>query len=79
MSLGRSRMTQEQLRVKRAFRIAFDFLNAHLPVEGGEEYWLKTAEDLGEACRAADSDPLAVDLLAAGYGFLERVEGGKRF
>ena len=68
-------MTQEQLRAKRAFRIAFDFLNAHLPVEGGEEYWLKTAEDLGEACRAADSDPLVVDLLAAGYGFLERVEG----
>ena len=51
------------------------FLNAHLPVEGGEDYWLKTAEDLGEACRAADSDPLAVDLLAAGYGFLERMEG----
>ena len=42
---------------------------------GGEEYWLKTAEDLGEACRAVDSDPLAVDLLAAGYGFLERMEG----
>lgn len=79
MSLGRSRMTQEQLRAKRAFRIAFDFLNAHLPVAGGEDYWLKTAEDLGEACRAADNDPLAVDLLAAGYGFLERMEGGKRF
>ena len=60
-------MTQEQLRAKRAFRIAFDFLNAHLPVVGGEEYWLKTAEDVGEACRAA------------GYGFLERMEGGKRF
>ena len=72
-------MTQEQLRAKRAFRIAFDFLNAHLPVVGGEEYWLKTAEDVGEACRAADSDPLAVDLLAAGYGFLERVEGGNGF
>ena len=72
-------MTQKQLRAKRAFRIAFDFLNAHLPVEGGEAYWLKTAADVGEACRAADSDPLAVDLLAAGYGFLERVEGGKRF
>ena len=67
-------MTQEQLQAKRAFRIAFDFLNAHLPVEGGEGYWLKTAEDLGEACRAADRDPLAVDLLAAGYGFLERME-----
>ena len=39
-------MTQEQLQAKRAFRIAFDFLNAHLPVEGGEGYWLKTAEDL---------------------------------
>ena len=68
-------MTQEQLKAKRAFRIAFDFLNAHLPVEGGEAYWLKTAEDLGEACRAADSDPLTVDLLAAGYGFLDRMEG----
>ena len=79
MSLGRSRMTQEQLQAKWAFRIAFDFLNAHLPVAGGEDYWLKTAEDLGKACRAADSDPLAVDLLAAGYGFLERMEGGKRF
>lgn len=49
-------MTQEQLRAKRAFRIAFDFLNAHLPVVGGETYWLKTAEDVGEACRAADND-----------------------
>lgn len=67
-------MTQEQLQAKRAFRIAFDFLNAHLPAEGGEDYWLKTAEDMGEACRAANSDPLAVELLAAGYGFLERVE-----
>ena len=72
-------MTQKQLQAKRAFRIAFDFLNAHLPVAGGEAYWLKTAEDVGEACRAADSDPLAVDLLAAGYGFLERMEGGNGF
>lgn len=30
---------------KQAFRIAFDFLNAHFPPENNDEWWKKTADD----------------------------------
>ena len=32
---------------KTAFRVAFDFLQAHYPPENTEEYWLKTVKELG--------------------------------
>lgn len=57
---------------RRAFRVAFDFLTAHSPACPDDAYWIQTAADVGAACKAADSDPLTVDLLAAVYAHLER-------
>ena len=57
---------------RRAFRVAFDFLAAHSPACPDDAYWIQTAADVGAACKAADSDPLTVDLLAAVYAHLER-------
>lgn len=48
-------MTQEQLRAKWAFRIAFDFLNTHLPVPGGGQrpagggVWISGTDGRGKA------------------------------
>ena len=50
---------------RRAFRVAFDFLADHSPARLDEAYWVETAADVGAACKAVNSDPLAVDLLAA--------------
>ena len=57
---------------RRAFRVAFDFLADHSPARPDDAYWIQTAADVGAACKAADSDPLTVDLLAAVYAHLER-------
>lgn len=57
---------------RRAFRVAFDFLVAHSPACPDDAYWIQTAADVGAACKAVNSDPLAVDLLAAVYAHLER-------
>lgn len=57
---------------RRAFRVAFDFLADHSPARLDEAYWVATAADVGAACKAVNSDPLAVDLLAAVYAHLER-------
>lgn len=58
---------------RRAFRVAFDFLADHSPARLDEAYWVETAADVGAACKAVNSDPLAVDLLAAVYAHLERM------
>ena len=73
------RQMEDFRRAKRAFRVAFDFFQAHFPPTMDETYWVKTAEDLGAACAALDSDPLGVDLLAAAWLRLESLalEGGK--
>lgn len=57
---------------RRAFRVAFDFLAAHSPARPDDAYWVHTAADVGAACKDVNSDPLAVDLLAAVYAHLER-------
>ena len=72
-------MTSEQIlkpeeyiaRHKKAFRIAFDFLNAHFPPIVDDEYWNKTAADLVPA-RGKDPDWLVDELLCAVYAYLEK-------
>lgn len=67
------RQMEDFKRVKHAFRVAFDFFQAHFPPTMEDAYWLRTAEDLGTACAALDSDPLGVDLLVAACIRLEEI------
>ena len=66
-------LTPEQYveRHKRAFRAAFDYLNAHFPPVVNDEYWQKAAKDIGEVSSAA-RDPLAWELLLGVYKYLEQ-------
>lgn len=59
-------------RQRQIFRAAFNFLMEHSPATSDDDYWLKTADDLGRVCAELGNDPLALDLLAAVYVDLER-------
>ena len=59
-------------RHKRAFRVAFDYLNAHFPPTADDEYWDKAVKDLGECVRAEKDEPLASELLIAIFSYLEK-------
>ena len=59
-------------RHRRAFRVAFDYLNAHFPPTLDGEYWNRAAIDVGEACFAEGNDPLVTELLAGVYSYLSK-------
>lgn len=50
---------------QRAFRVAFDFLDHHLPVLETEEYWLKVCEDLSVTSAENIDNRLCQELLSA--------------
>ena len=56
---------------KAAFRVAFDFLNAHFPPGMDKEYWLKACDDITEASASMHGDVLTNNLLAAVYSYIE--------
>ena len=50
---------------KAAFRVAFDFLQAHWPVQHTEEYWLKFCEDIKFVSGVNSTNELCQELLTA--------------
>ena len=57
-------------RHKKAFRTAFDYLNAHFPPVVNDEYWIQGAQDAGQA--SDPENPLLEELLCAIYAYLEK-------
>ena len=57
---------------KRAFRVAFDYLNAHFPPSLDDEYWTHAATDIGEVSKNAGNDPPTMELLVGVYTYLEK-------
>ena len=57
-------------RHQKAFRCAFDFLNDHFPPGSDDEWWLKAAQDVADACHSQGSDRLAIGLLQGVYDYL---------
>lgn len=53
---------------KAAFRVSFDFLNAHFPPGSDDEWWRKASDDLLAA--ANGQGQLACLLLTAVYDYL---------
>ena len=49
---------------KTAFRVAFDLLQAHYPPENTEEYWLKTAKEVGIVSCENNGNMLCQELLS---------------
>lgn len=50
---------------KAAFRVAFDFLDAHYPPGDDQEYWLKTCDDIRVASDENILNTLCQELLSA--------------
>ena len=50
---------------QKAFRVAFDFLESHLPVRNAEDYWLRVCEDLSQVSAANIDNTLCQELLSA--------------
>ena len=66
-------------RHKKAFRVAFDYLNAHFPPGDSTEWWEQTAKDAEYASIViSNRDPLATELLVSIYNYLEK-EWKKRY
>ena len=55
---------------QKAFRTAFNFLNAHFPPGDTDEWWLQTAQDGAIATADADDDPLTINLIDAVINYL---------
>ena len=55
---------------QKAFRCAFDFLNAHFPPGDTDEWWLKTAQDCSAASIAFGETPIVNELLVAVMEYL---------
>ena len=55
---------------KTAFRVAFDFLQAHYPPENTEEYWLKTAKEVGIVLFENNGNMLCQELLSGVIEYL---------
>ena len=77
-------MTPEQYAKihQKAFRCAFDFLNAHFPPGDTDEWWIQTAQDCSAASVAFGETPIAIELLNAIMNYLgdeykRRCEDGK--
>lgn len=80
--LETARMTAEDMKRteqerKAAFRVAFDFLEAHEPPQNTEAYWNKTCKDVGVVVDLNAGNELCMKLLAAVMDYLdERVKLG---
>lgn len=57
-------------RHKQAFRVAFDYLNAHFPPGEGSEWWEQTAKDASDAYMPGDNKLLR-ELLIGVYTYIE--------
>ena len=55
---------------QKAFRTAFNFLNAHFPPGETDEWWLQTAQDGALATEESSSEPLTVQLLIGVTNYL---------
>ena len=66
-------MTPEQYYAKhqRAFRCAFDFLNAHFPPVQDPGWWLKASEDIKAADDNEHGNQLATLLLIGVWDYLD--------
>ena len=58
---------------QKAFRTAFDFLNAHFPPENDLVWWEKLADDCSDASVEAGDNKLVIGLLIAVTEYLEEV------
>lgn len=58
-------------RHKKAFREAFDFLNAHFPPMHDADWWEGTTKDAEIASIRCEENKLAVCLLAAVWDYLD--------
>lgn len=58
---------------KRAFRIAFDYLEQHLPPQNTPEWWIAAAQEISGIYNQANRNPFLQALLLAVYGELERI------
>lgn len=58
-------------RHKKAFRCAFDYLNAHFPPESEPEWWERAAKDVSEASISNGENKLVTGLLLGVYDYLE--------
>lgn len=58
---------------KRAFRIAFDYLEQHLPPQNTPEWWTAAAQEISGIYNQANRNPFLQALLLAVYGELERI------
>ena len=56
---------------QRAFRCAFDFLNAHFPPGDTPEWWEQTAQEASAASESQLDNHLAMGLLIGVYNYLE--------
>lgn len=67
---------------QKAFRCAFDFLNAHFPPGDTDEWWIQTAKDCSAASVAFGETPIVIELLGGVMNYLgteykRRCENGK--
>jgi hypothetical protein len=67
---------------QKAFRIAFDFLNAHFPPSEDEEWWKQTAKECADASVASGETTIVIELLTAimnylGKEYKRRYQDGK--
>ena len=58
---------------QKAFRCAFDFLNAHFPPEDDPEWWLQAAKDVETASLTCEDMRLSNKLLAGVYDYLDEI------
>ena len=63
---------------KKAFRIAFNFLNLHFPPEHSEAWWNGVCRDVSDAARANNNDYLTMELLAGVLDYLNEETGKRR-
>lgn len=56
---------------KKAFRVAFDFLNSHFPPDANPSWWDGAAKDCSAASLSAGENKLVIELLCAIMFYLE--------
>lgn len=66
-------MTPEEYvqRHKKAFRVAFDYLNDHFPPGEDDDWWERAAMDASRVYAENGCDPLQLQLLAGVCEYLE--------
>ena len=58
---------------KRAFRLAYEYLERHLPPHNTPEWWTAAAQEISGIYNQANRNPFLQALLLAVYGELERI------